>query len=143
MPRKALSLLIKALARLPDDARYELRVLGEGSERRRCEQLARDLGVDPHCTWLGWVSYEQAISQYDWADVFAFTSLRDTTGTVVLEALGAGLPVMCLDHQGVGDIVDNSCGIKVPVSKPPEVIAGLCAAIVKARTRPGPMSKAW
>ena len=114
MPRKALSLLIKALARLPDDARYELRVLGEGSERRRCEQLARDLGVDPHCTWLGWVSYEQAISQYDWADVFAFTSLRDTTGTVVLEALGAGLPVMCLDHQGSATFWTTHVGSRFP-----------------------------
>jgi glycosyltransferase involved in cell wall biosynthesis/peptidoglycan/xylan/chitin deacetylase (PgdA/CDA1 family) len=135
-PWKALSLLIKALARLPDDVRYELRILGHGSQRPRCERLARALGVARHCTWLGWVPRDQVMLHYDWADLFAFTSLRDTTGTVVCEALGAGLPIVCLDHQGVGDIVDASCGIKVPVTTPREVTAGLRAAILKlARDR--------
>ncbi len=135
-PRKALSLLIKALAGLPADARYELRILGQGPQRQRCERLARALGIEPHCAWLGWAPREQAMTQYDWADVFVFTSLRDTTGTVVCEALGAGLPIVCLDHQGVGDLVDNSCGIKIPVTTPREVIAGLRGALLKlARNR--------
>jgi glycosyltransferase involved in cell wall biosynthesis len=136
-PWKALSLLIKALAGLPDDARYELRILGAGTERQRCERLARSLGVEPYCTWLGWMPRDRAMQQYDWADVFVFTSLRDTTGTVVCEALGAGLPIVCLDHQGVGDIVDASCGIKIPVTSPREVIAGLRGAIVELARRPG------
>ena len=135
-PWKALSLLIKALAGLPHDARYELRILGQGTERQRCERLARDLGIEPYCEWLGWVPREQAMQQYDWADVFVFTSLRDTTGTVVCEALGAGLPIVCLDHQGVGDIVDASCGIKVGVTSPREVIAGLRGAIEELARRP-------
>lgn len=136
VPRKALSLLIKALARLPADVTYELRILGEGSERSRCERLARDLGIERQCTWLGWVPHERAMSQYGWADVLAFTSLRDTSGNVVLEALATGLPVVCLDHQGVGDIVDDSCGIKIPPTTPSEVIAGLTAAILRlARNR--------
>jgi glycosyltransferase involved in cell wall biosynthesis len=135
-PWKALSLLIKALAQLPDDAAYELRILGRGTERRRCGRLARKLGVEAHCTWLGWLPREDAMKQYDWADVFVFTSLRDTTGTVVCEALGAGLPIVCLDHQGVGDIVDASCGIKIAVTTPRQAIAGLRGAIVKlARNR--------
>ncbi len=135
-PRKALTLLIKALARLPAEARYELRILGQGSQRRRCERLARELGVEPHCRWLGWVPLAQVTEQYDWADVFVFTSLQDTTGTVVCEALGAGLPVVCLDHQGVGDLVDDSCGVKISVTTPREVVAGLGAAISKlARDR--------
>ena len=58
-----------------------------------------------------------------WADVFAFTSLRDTSGNVVLEALAAGVPVICLDHQGVHDIVTDQCGVKLPVTTPDDVIA--------------------
>jgi glycosyltransferase involved in cell wall biosynthesis len=135
-PRKALSLLIKALAGLPAEARYEVRILGQGSQRQRCERLARKLGVAPHCRWLGWVPLEHTAEHYDWADLFVFTSLQDTTGTVVCEALGAGLPVVCLDHQGVGDIIDAACGIKVPVTAPAAVVANLRAAILKlARDR--------
>jgi len=128
-PRKALSLLIKALARLPKDVPYELRILGDGPLRRRWQRLAHRTGVQCHTTWMGRLPRHEALRQYAWADLFAFTSLRDTTGTVVLEALGAGLPVVCLDHQGAHGVITDQCGIKVPVTAPNEVIAGLSEAV--------------
>src|SRR5262249_41191059 len=73
--------------------------------------------------------HADALRQYDWADVLAFTSLRDTSGNVVLEALAAGVPVICLDHQGVRDIVTPESGIKVPVTTPSQVIAELSGAL--------------
>ena len=45
-PRKALSLLLKALAKLPSDVAFELRVLGEGRMERRLKRLAAKLGID-------------------------------------------------------------------------------------------------
>jgi glycosyltransferase involved in cell wall biosynthesis len=50
--------------------------------------------------------------------VFCFTSLRDTSGNVVLEALAAGVPVVCFDHQGARDMVSAECGVKLPVTSP-------------------------
>jgi glycosyltransferase involved in cell wall biosynthesis len=78
---------------------------------------------------LGWLPHDETLRQYHWAQVFLFTSLRDTTGTVVLEALAAGLPVVCLDHQGARDFVTDQCGIKVPVTTPGKTIDGLRDAI--------------
>ena len=126
---KALPLLLHALAALPADVRYELRVLGQGPLENRWRRLALKLGVDRQTTWIGWLPFQEALGQYVWADVLAFTSLRDTSGNVVLEALAEGLPVICLDHQGVRDIVTKECGIKVPVTRPRDSIAGLAAAI--------------
>jgi glycosyltransferase involved in cell wall biosynthesis len=128
-PRKALSLLIRALARLPAGTDCEIRIAGEGPAEGRWRRLARRLGVDHRITWMGWLSYDRAMEQYAWADALAFCSLRDTTGTAVLEALGASLPVLCLDHQGVGEVVTDRCGIKIPVTTPSEVIDRLAAAI--------------
>jgi len=128
-PRKALSLLLKALARLPRDLSYQLRVVGGGPLEARWKQLAARLGIADRVEWSGWLSHVEARKQYDWADVFAFTSLRDNSGTVVLEALGAGVPVVCLDHQGVRDVVTNQCGIKIAVNTPRQVITDLAAAI--------------
>ena len=127
--RKALNLLIEALARLPGDVSYEVRVAGEGPEKKRWQRLARRRGVDRHITWTGRLSHGETLQQYAWADVFAFTSLRDTTGTVIVEALGNGLPVICLDHQGAHDVVTPECGIKIPVTTPHEVIGQLAEAI--------------
>lgn len=128
-PFKALPLLIKALARLPDGIEYELRVLGDGSLKNRWQRLARRTDVERHTQWMGWLPHHQALQQYAWADVFVFSSLRDTTGTVVLEALGAGLPVICFDHQGVRDVVTDRCGIKLPVTTPRQAIDRLRDAV--------------
>lgn len=131
IPRKCLSLLLRALAVLPADCPYRLRVLGRGPRTAAWQKLARQLGVAQHIEWIGWVAHDQVAEQYRWADLFAFTSLRDTSGNVVLEALGAGLPVVCLDHQGVHDIVTSECGIKIPVTSRAEVIRGLADAFAR------------
>ena len=130
--RKALQLLLKALAQLPEDVGYELRILGNGPLQKTWRTQAERLGVASHCMWLGWLPHDVAMQHNAWADVFVFTSLRDTCGTVVLEALSHGLPVICLDHQGVGSVVTQQCGIKIPVTSPHEVVKNLRDAIVLA-----------
>lgn len=126
---KALELLIQALALLPEEVPYELHVLGEGPRRRQWERLAERKGVARNVRWFGRVPHDEALEQFHWADVFAFTSLRDTSGTVVLEALAAAKPVICLDHQGVGAIVTPECGIKIPVTNRHDVARRLCDAV--------------
>ncbi len=128
--RKALSLLLKALARLPGDVDYKLRVVGGGPLEARWKQLAERLGIASKVDWVGWLPHDQARQQYDWADVFVFTSLRDNSGTVMLEAMGAGLPVICLDHQGGRDIVTAASGVKIAPRNPRQVVADLAAVLV-------------
>ncbi len=128
---KALSLLLKALARLPGDVAYEVRVLGTGPCERRWRVLARRLGVDRHVRWMGWLAHAEAMRQYSWAHLLVFTSLRDTSGNVVLEALGAGIPVVCLDHQGGHDVVTDQSGVRIPVTTRREVVERLADAIAR------------
>jgi glycosyltransferase involved in cell wall biosynthesis len=129
--RKALHLLLHALAALPDEVKYELHILGRGPLEKRWRIIARRLGIQKNCQWLGWLDQPDALSKYAWADAFVFTSLRDTTGTVVLEALAAGTPLLCLDHQGVADIVTNECGVKLPVTDPRQIIQGLRETLLR------------
>lgn len=103
---------------LPDLSKVQLRVVGSGPQRKRWQRMADKLGISNRIEWVGRVPDVKIQTHYSWADAFAFTSLRDTTGTVVLEALANGLPVIAADHQGVGDIVNEDCGIKVPVAIP-------------------------
>lgn len=127
---KALDLLILSLNNAHAFLSYELRILGKGPLEKRWRRLARYTGVDRYCTWMGWLPHDKAMAQYQWADVLVFTSLRDTCGTVVIEALSRGVPVVCLDHQGAGDVVTKECGIKIPVTTPSLVISGMRDAIV-------------
>jgi glycosyltransferase involved in cell wall biosynthesis len=139
--RKALHLLLEALAKLPANVPYELRILGRGPLENRWRKIARRLNVDQHCHWLGWLVHPQAIEQYQWADALVFSSLRDTTGNVVLEAFAAGTPVLCLDHQGMADIVTPQCGVKLPVTTPHDVVLGLRDTLVRWHANPDELAR--
>ncbi len=132
---KALHLLFESLKSLPPQVKYEVRILGRGPLAGRWRRLARKYHLDDRCKWTGWLPHEEALDQYRWADIFVFTSLRDTCGTVVLEALSAGVPVVCLDHQGAGDVVTPDCGVKIPVLTPEDTIRRLSSTIEMLATK--------
>ena len=126
---KALHLLLEALGSVRGSFKFELRVVGDGRLRRRWKRAARRFGIEDRCEWVGFVPHTEAVKHNGWADVLVFTSMRDTSGNVVLEALTRGVPVICFDHFGAGDTVTNECGIKIPVSSPSKSIRTLGEAL--------------
>ena len=94
----------------------------------RLEERVRFLGVVP------WGRMPELFRQ---ADAFIFSSLRDAFGSVVLEAMAHALPVITLDHQGVGTFVPPEAAIKVAVTTPREVIRALAVAISRLAAEPG------
>jgi glycosyltransferase involved in cell wall biosynthesis len=117
-PRKALNLGLDALAALPKNVPWELHVLGKGPRTTAWQAQASDLGLNDRCYFHGWLEREAALKVMAEAHVMLITSLRDLTSTVTIEAMAMGLPIVCLDHCGFAGVVDESCGIKVPVTHP-------------------------
>lgn len=124
--RKGARLMVRAMERVGAErpGAVHLTVCGDGPERARFARLA-------NCTAEGTRTHAEMPAAYAAADALVFPSLRDTSGNAVLEALAAGLPVICLDHQGVRDIVTPEAGIKVPVTTPAEAVDGLARAIAQ------------
>jgi glycosyltransferase involved in cell wall biosynthesis len=133
---KALPLLLSALAQLPKSCRYELRILGIGKCRQRWQRFAEQLGIADSIDWRGWGTYSEILTNYPWADLFAFTSLRDTSGAGLLEALAAGVPIVGVNHQGAADIMTTDCAIPIPVTRPDETIAAFRDAILALASDP-------
>jgi glycosyltransferase involved in cell wall biosynthesis len=77
------------------------------------------------------------------ADCFLFPSLHDSGGTVVLEALSFGLPVICLDLCGPAEFVDEACGVVVATAgkSESEVEAALGDALVMMATEPEALTR--
>ncbi len=123
---KALNILLNAVCKMPS---VRLHVLGDGKLNGKYHALARKLEVEKYIKWYGWMSKDEARKVVSESDVFVITSLRDLTSTVLLEALSAGKPVVCLDHCGFSDVVDETCGIKVKVGSSKSVIEGFAGAI--------------
>jgi glycosyltransferase involved in cell wall biosynthesis len=121
--RKALPVLLRALTRLKDDVAWKLDVLGDGPMRAGWLEETTRLGLGDRVRFLGRQTFTDAVAEMHSAHVLCFTSLRDTSGNVILEALAAGVPVICFDHQGAGDMVTALSGVKLPVASPKQAYA--------------------
>lgn len=109
----------------------ELTIVGRGPLRGQLEELANRLGARARLTFIDWLTQADLFEQYRQHDLLLFPSTQDSGGTVVLEALGCGLPVVCLDLGGPGVLVDSSCGTVVDTKgrSQDEVTDALAAAL--------------
>ena len=128
-PGKSLNLLIEAMAKIKN-VPIELHVIGKGRETSRWQTMAKSMGVS-NIVWHGWVERSQAIDIMKNAHVFLITSMCDLTSTVILEALSMGLPVIAMDHCGFSNVINENCGIKIPVTCKSQIIDNLGRAIIQ------------
>lgn len=110
LPRKCPDLVISAVADLQQNGhRVGLIMTGSGPmERELREIVAEQRMSDVH--FLGFVNQSEMPLIYAAADVLVLPSQRDPRGTVVNEAMAAGLPVIVSSGTGVwgpGDIVQH------------------------------------
>ena len=134
--RKALPLALHALRLLPRSIDWHLDIIGEGPMTKRWQRLALRLGLGPRCTWHGWLPRAEARQIVAGADVFAFLSLHEGMPTVVIEALVLGVPVVCLDICGQGDVVDQTCGLKIQARSVRQVVSDAAEAFRRLASEP-------
>jgi len=120
-------------------------IAGAGPQQEWLEQHTRDPGLHNRVTLLGRLSRQDLQERFAEVDLFLFTSLRDTLGTVNFEAMAKGCPVMCLNHNGVGTHLPEAAAIKVPVTTPRAVVHEMARqidALASDRARLRRMSEA-
>ena len=116
--RKGLKFLLDVLAKMEPQKRFILYLAGDGPQRGELEKRAMELHLDERVVFLGKVPYEQMHSLYRQSDLFVFPSLRETTGTVLFEAMAAGLPIVTFEQNGADILVDAQSGRKINVCQP-------------------------
>ncbi len=99
--RKGVPAAIRALARLPGDAR--LIVVGRDKNPMRYRALARRAGVGGRVIFAG--PQRDPRPFLGAADVFVLPTVYDPLGNAVLEALACGLPVVTSLRCGAGELV--------------------------------------
>ena len=116
-PRKRLDILLRAAALLRDRIpALAVRIVGNGPERGRLLELARELGVEAIVQWLGDVSIDQLAKEYNRADVFCLPSAQEGFGLVFLEAMAAGKPIVAAHAAAVPEVVRH--GVLVEPENP-------------------------
>jgi len=124
---KNIAYLAKALqdvASSRPDARFLF--VGDGPERANLEAM-----MGPHAKFVGYRTGDELADYYAAGDIFAFSSLTETFGNVVLEAMASGMPVVALKAGGVGEIIrPGETGALIAPDEPSEVFASVVASLV-------------
>lgn len=96
-----------------------LLIVGDGPALSTLKQHAQMLGLLESVLFLGYLNRDDQLPDcYAAADVFVFTSLTETQGLVIVEAMASGLPVIAISEMGTTDILGPGRGCLTP---PPKV----------------------
>ncbi len=96
MPHKNFDGLLAAVARIPAERRPLAVIAGGGADDPLRPTVER-LGLADDVVLPGWVSDDQLRALYQVASVYACPSLTEGFGLPVVDALGAGVPVVAHD----------------------------------------------
>lgn len=103
-------------------------VVGDGVDRPRLEEEAKNIGVTENVRFLGRVTGPDLAELYKVGDVFATASEIETQGIVLIEAAATGLPLIAVDAGAVAEVCKN--GENGFLIKPGDV-ASMAGAIYK------------
>ncbi|GAA3722066.1 glycosyltransferase involved in cell wall biosynthesis [Spinactinospora alkalitolerans] len=116
--QKGVDVLLRAFSRIADQGAH-LVVVGDGPEAAGLRALADRLGVAARVHWRGFVPHEQVPPILAAVDALALPSRYEELGTVLVEALRAGVPVVAADTGGIPDVIeDGVTGLLVPAEAP-------------------------
>lgn len=103
---KNVDVVIRAVERLVNDIpEISLAIVGEGPDRKRLEQVARDCGVADRIEFTGFVSDTEKDRRLAQARVSVCPSAKEGWGLAMLEANAAGTPNVASDAPGLRDSV--------------------------------------
>ncbi|WP_229365865.1 glycosyltransferase family 4 protein [Fibrisoma montanum] len=137
LPRKALELTIHAFSKVNPAYPITLTIVGGSGEMsdHLTDYLTRYQVAD-RVKLAGQVTFQEVRNFYREADVFVFTSLRDSCPHQLLEAMAFSLPIITLSLHGQDELVNDSNGIKVSIQTKDQVVDELAKAIERMYTHP-------
>jgi len=138
--QKGFDVLMRAFALVREQQVAKLMILGEGQERSKLEDLARELGVEQDVWLPGYI--ENPHPYMARSTVFVLSSNYEGFGVVLVEALAAGLPIVSTDcESGPREVLRNGqYGKLVPVGDVAAMAAAIRAKFAEARP---PVPHTW
>jgi len=139
-PMKGFDITVRAFSEfyngLPksDQIRVKLKLVGKGEDEQMLRALIKEKGLDNAVEMLNWVELNEMPSLYADSDVYLFPS-HEGAGMVVPEAMSFGLPVVCFNNVGPGELVADA-GIKIPYSTYEKSVKAYAQALTQLYTDP-------
>lgn len=107
-PEKNIYFLLKTFKQIASyHSNVRFMIVGEGISKKLLENQSNRLDIKHKIIFTGEVPYEKMPDYYSIADIFVFSSLTETQGLIIIEAMATGLPVVAINANGVKDMIVN------------------------------------
>ena len=128
--RKGLPIILDAIEALPEDLDFELLIVGDGPEKDALGARLENSAIGEKVCHITQLERSEVLSRLKHSDIMLFSSVQDTSGNVVIEALGNGVPVVALNHQGSQVMLRHGGGILIDITSYDQVVSSFRDAIV-------------
>jgi glycosyltransferase involved in cell wall biosynthesis len=132
---KGCDMLIEAAAPLVRAGKVELDLIGDGGQMPELRALAAREGL-PDRIFAGWVKHSELKNRLTQSHVFAFPSVREFGGAVVVEAMALGLVPIVMDYGGPGELVTPTTGYALPMGTRDEIVRSLREVLERLAAEP-------
>ncbi|HEY1851275.1 MAG TPA: glycosyltransferase [Candidatus Binataceae bacterium] len=129
VPFKGLTLLLAAIARVKAEFRVCLDVIGDGPMFPVWQAEAEKLGISALVNFRGSRQLDQVALAMRSAHVLCLPSIRESGGSVLLEAMASARPVLAVAFGGPAEIVDDAVGRAIAPGGVEAVVAGFAEAL--------------
>lgn len=105
---KRVDRLIHAIAKLSNrHPTVVLRILGDGPERTRLQDLARELDVEERIIFVGAVPQAEVVEFMTASDIFLSVYSLSNLGNPLFEALSVGLPIITINNGSTSRVIEH------------------------------------
>lgn len=133
---KGADMLLEAAAPLVRAGRVRLDLIGDGMQAESLRAIAAREGLG-ETMFAGWIKHDRLQERLSDSDVFAFPSIREFGGAVVLEAMALGLVPIVVAYGGPAELVTPSTGVALAMGSRAEIVSSLRKALEHLADNPG------
>ncbi len=123
VPLKGVDMLIDAATPLVRSGEVVIDIIGDGPEMDFLRRQVAEARIADRVALHGWIDHLEVVKLLARSQVFAFPSIREFGGGVILEAMTLGLAPVVVNNGGPGELVTDETGFRVPLGSRESIVA--------------------
>ena len=123
-PMRMIKIWEKLYKNHPD---WSLIIVGDGDEKENLENLVSQYKLNKYIKFTGFLTQDKLKDVYINSSLYVMTSLEESFGLVLLEAMSYGIPCIAFDSAlGAKEIIDDKSGILIKNRNLEEMADTIC-----------------
>lgn len=135
--RKGLDFLFDVIENIPENKTYIVRIIGDGPEIHKLKlRREKSKNLKEHVVFVGKIPFTEMKNEYDKADALLMPSIRETSGSVLFEAMSNGMPIIAINRFGSGLLLNDDIGWTFDGNTKKEFITSFASAMIDCIEHP-------